>query len=239
MNAITVARPSSSDWGMIQAIAQSSFESRKFGLVKVQEAEIKLLTAYENGFPLTSAFQIFHVINGVPALSPKAVWARIITHPDFDKFKEEKLEENGKFIGYRITLSRKNGVAATRQFTMADAKAAALDTKDNWKAYPQNMCFWRALGFVEDVVFPDVTLGMNRADELGASITAEGDVIEGTWQNVPAAPVAQKATDHTAKLQELVNTYGVVEVMGANGDAIPSTAAEVDAVAAKLAQTAE
>lgn len=234
MGAIVVRQPNVSDWGMIQAIANSSFESRKFGLVKVQEAEIKLLMAYENGLPLTSAFQSVYVINGVPALSPKAIWAKIINHPDFAGFKEERLEEGNKFFGYKITLSRKNGMQVTRQFTMADAKIAGLDKKDNWVAYAPNMCFWRALGFVEDIVFPDVTLGMNRADELGALVTVDGTVIEGSWNTV-----AQPAPTPGANLQTLIDTYGVAAIMAANNDTIPATPEEIEAVAVRLAEQAD
>lgn len=231
MNAIVVRQPNLNDWSMIQAIAVSSRESRKLGITKVEEAEIKLLTAWENGLPLTSAFQAVHIINGVPTLSPKAVWARIIVHPEFGGFKEERLEVDNKFFGYRLTLLRKSGVQATRQFTLVDAKRAGLDKKDNWVAYPENMCFWRSLGFVQDVVFADVTLGMSRADEMGASITADGDVIEGSWT---VSRPAQSAPDEPDALQLLVEKHGVEAVLEANGGSIPGTPEEIAAIAEKL-----
>lgn len=233
MTTALVKQPTPQDWGMIQTIAASAYESRKLGIVKVQEAEIKLLTAYEQGFPLTSAFQIVYVINGVPSLSPKAIWAKIITHPQFTGLKEERLTAGkDQFHGFRLTLSRKNGVTATRQFTLDDAKRAGLADKDNWKHYPENMCFWRALGHVEDIVFPDVTLGMNRADELGAAITPDGDVIEGSWQRVESAQAEQPAPS----LQTLIDTYGVPAILEVNNDTVPTSAADVAAVADKLAK---
>lgn len=241
MSTALARQTSPADWAMIQTIATAAFDARKFGLVKAEEGMIKMLTAYEQGFPLTSAFQSVHVINGVPSLSPKAIWAKILIHPDFGGFTEERLTDaKENFVGFRLTLSRKNGMKATRSFTLADAARAGLASKDNWKGYPENMCFWRALGFAEDIVFPDVTLGMNRADELGAAITPDGEIIEGSWESVPTqAPPKPSVPDHSARLQALIDQYGPVDVMAANGDMIPSTAAEIDAVAAKLAEQAE
>jgi hypothetical protein len=226
---------------MIQAIATAAFDARKFGLVKAEEGMIKMLTAHEQGFPLTSSFQSVHVINGIPSLSPKAIWAKILIHPQLDQYIEERLvDAKEQFVGFRITLSRKNGVKATRSFTLEDAKRAGLVNKDNWKGYPENMCFWRALGFVEDVVFPDVTLGMSRADELGAVITPDGEIIEGSWEHVPTqTPPKPSVPDHSARLQTLIDQYGPTAVMAANNDMIPGTVAEIDAVAAKLAEQTE
>lgn len=226
--ALAVRQPSNSDWAMIQSIAASAKDSMKLGLAKQQEAEMKLLTAWENGFPLTSAFGIVHIINNIPALSPKAVWAKIVGHPEFGGYKEERLEANGKFVGYRITLKRKTGMEASRQFTLADAETAKLNRKDNWMAYQENMCYWRAMGHIQDVVFPDVTLGLVRADMLGAYVTNDGDVIEGSWSTgsqqvaTPATAVSQE-TKPPLTIQDLLATYTPQQIMAANDGKIPTT----------------
>lgn len=244
MNAIVRQATLSPDvWAMITQVAESAHASKKLGLFRSEEAQVKMLTAWEHGFPLTSAFQIVHVINNVPALSPKAVWAKIQIHPDFDgsQYREEILEKNGKFHGYRITLARKSGMKATRQFTLDDADAAGLSKKDNWVGYARNMCYWRALGFAEDVVFPDVTLGMVRADDLGALLDDAGDVVDAQWTTVPSAngnshtpdvepdsqPEAEDVADETKLLADLVTTWGAEAVMEAAGGQIPGTLEEI------------
>lgn len=244
--ALAVRQPTTGDWAMIQSVAQSAKDSMKLGLAKQQEAEMKLLTAWENGFPLTAAFGIVHIINNIPALSPKAIWAKIVGHPEFGGYKEERLEERGSFIGYRITLKRKTGMEASRQFTLANAETAKLNKKDNWVMYQENMCYWRAMGHVQDVVFPDVTLGLARADMLGAYISDDGDVIEGSWSvgsqqganalptatfaNVPVTQTATVSQPKPLTIQDLLATYTPQQIMAANNGTIPGTPEECQKV---------
>lgn len=233
MNAIVKHELQPSTWAMIQTIALSAKASGKLGLFKQEEAEIKMLTAWENGLPLTSAFQTVHVINNVPALSPKAIWGKIVISSEFDGYQEERLvDKKGDFLGYKISLKRKNGVNATRQFTLEDAKRAKLDTKDNWLMYAEAMCYWRAQGFAQDVVFPDITLGMVRADALGAMVTTEGDVIDGSWTITPV----QKPQSPQITLNELIAKYGAQSILLVNNNTIPATPEQIKEVAEKLAQ---
>ena len=233
MNAIIKHELQPTTWAMIQTIALSAKTSAKLGLFKQEEAEIKMLTAWENGLPLTSAFQTVHIINNVPALSPKAIWGKIVISNEFDGYQEERLvDKKGDFFGYRITLKRKNSINATRQFTLEDAKRAKLDTKDNWVMYAEPMCYWRAQGFVQDVVFPDITLGMVRADALGATVTTEGDVIEGSWtvaliQNPPAPRMT---------ISDLLANYTADQILAINDGKIPQTLDDVERVSALLEQ---
>lgn len=221
---------------MIQEIATAARDSAALGAMKQQGHAIKLLTAWENGLPLTSAFATVHIINNIPTLSPKAIWAKIVVHSDFKAYNEERVEKAGKFHGYRITLERNNGLKATRQFTLDDAKRAKLDQKDNWQMYEEPMCYWRAMGFVQDVVFPDVTMGVVRADAQGAMVTMDGDVIEGSWSAVDNKSAKLAQPQPSDLLIELVHSHGAEAVMTANGGKIPSTLEEMELVRDKLAQ---
>ena len=226
MNAIVKLQPTT--WNMIQTIAASAKASGKLNIFKQEEAEIKMLTAWENGLPLTSAFQTVHIINNVPSLSPKAIWGKIMISPEFGGYQEDRLvDAKGNFLGYKITLTRKNGVTATRQFTMEDAKRAKLETKDNWIGYAEAMCYWRAQGFAQDAVFPDITLGMVRADALGADVTIDGEVIESSWKVQPQTPTR-------LPIQDLLDKYSPETIIGAAGGSLPQTKEQCDAVAAIL-----
>ena len=123
-----------------------------------------------------------------------------------------------------------------------DAEAAGLSKKDNWVGYARNMCYWRALGFAEDVVFPDVTLGMVRADDLGALVDDAGDVVDAQWSTVPYTngnshapvqeqsfdqPEAEHVADETKLLADLVEKFGAEAVMEAAGGQIPGTLEEI------------
>jgi len=239
VNAIVKQELSMSVWSMIQQVAASAKGSGKLNLFRSEEAEMKMLVAWENGFPLTSAYANVHIINGIPTLSPKAIWAKCIIHPEFSGYKEERLTSSkGEFQGYQITLKRKNGVEATRKFTLEDAKKAKLDAKDNWQMYAENMCFWRAIGFAEDVVFPDVTLGIVSADALGAYVTQDGDVIEGSWEVKPTQKQMHTGDVENSmipvKLGELIEKYGAGKVLFACGNKLPTTVDEVHTLAAIL-----
>jgi hypothetical protein len=183
-------------WDMINSVAKRTEDSRDYGQREAQIA-IKMAVAHEHGIPITSALSSVYVIDNKPTLAPKLVWAKIVVHSDFAGFEEKRLTDgNGGFYGWEITLKRKNGMQATRRFTMDDARriivnrdGKTLAEKDNYKNYAEQVCYWRAMGFVEDVVFPDVGQGLYPSDALGADITPDGDVINtATWTEVTESP---------------------------------------------------
>lgn len=230
--------PDPNAWAMIQGIAQSAKKSGKLGVFNAEEAQMKMLVAYEYGLPLTSAYSAVHMIENKPTLSPKTVLAKILVHPDFGGLDEQRLTDDaGQFQGWSITLRRKSGLSITRAFTLADAQRAGLATKQNWKQWPENMCYWRAMGFAQDVCFADVTLGLYRSDELGAAVTADGDVIAGSWQVLEETPAPAPAPAQDL-LQSLVALYGAQSVMDANGGQIPTTLEALNHTAAALQRAA-
>ena len=238
---MVVARQTTPEiWQMISTIAESAFKSRKLGVNSQAEAAMKMLAGHEIGLPAVASLRAIYIIQDKATIAPKAAWGLIVGHPDCDLagFREERLtDDKGQFMGYTITLKRKSGLTARRQFTLADAKRAGLQDKDNWRAYPENLCYWRAMGFVQDVVFPDVTMGLYRADELGAAITPDGDVIDGEWATVPETPPATpQATRPT--LDDLVTYYGGEAVLAASEGNLSMTPEELATVAAKLAASA-
>jgi hypothetical protein len=99
---------------------------------------------------------------------------RIVEH-DNDHCKLE-FTKDGKPIG-------------ESSFTMGDAQKADLHKGDNWRHYPRNMLFARALSNGANWYCPEL-FGGNAAytpDELGAIVNAEGDaVIDAT--STPVAP---------------------------------------------------
>jgi hypothetical protein len=98
------------------------------------------------------------------------------------------------------------------------------------------MLRWRCIGFVIDVLFPDVCGGLKRADEFGATVDEEGNIVEGTW--TPAAPAQpDPPAAPTVTLDDLLSHYSPEEIMAANDGRIPGTDEEVAAVAARLAAT--
>lgn len=227
-------------WQMISTIASEAHKAHTLGVTSQADAAMKILTGHEVGLPAMASLRVIYNIKAKAAIQPKGAWALIVSHPEFAGMAEERLvDDKDKFLGYAITLKRKNGVQARRQFTLADAARAGLIDKDNWRGYPEHCCFWRAMAFVQDVVFPDVLMGLSRADELGAAIDSQGNVVEGEWQTLPPQQPAAAPAPTTPTLDSLVEQYGAERVMEAAGGRIPGTVAEVAETARVLAETGD
>lgn len=106
------------------------------------------------------------------------------------------------------------GQEATRfTFSMKDAQAAGLMSKDNWKKYPRAMLRARCLSEAVRAVFPDACLGVYDPDELGAVTGPQGDIIE---MPAPAPPTISPF--HEAEEGRIYPTQdeldGVLEALG-------------------------
>lgn len=222
-NALTIKPLTPSTWQMIESIAPTMHTCRLFGVSTPQQAAAIMLKGYELGLSLTAAFEFIQVVQGKPTLSPRGALALILQHPELETIKIEDKKD-----ACSVLMRRKNGFEYSLEFTMADAEKAGVVKPDSgWSKYPANMLRWRAIGFCADVVFPDVIGGMKRADEMGADITADGDVIEGNWQIYTEQPKANL-------LEILIVQYGVEKILEINNNEVPQTDEEVQAVALKL-----
>jgi hypothetical protein len=122
---------------------------------------------------------------------------------------------------------------------MDDANRAGLvKANSGWTKYPENMCLWRAVGFAADVAAPDIIGGMKTADQYGAAISDQGDVIPGEWGELTDTAALDAGPDESAQAamlaQSLIAEYGAEAVLAANGGQIPATLEEIDAVRYRL-----
>lgn len=232
------------EWQMINEIAPVMHQARLFGVSSPQAAAAIMLKGRELGLPLTASFDLIHVIDNKPGLSPRGALAILHASPEIRRIEiGELFDDKNVYVGHTCTIERVNGFTYTARFTMADAQAAKL-IKDGsgWAKYPRNMCLWRAVGFAADVAAPDIIGGMKTADQYGAELTAEGDVIPGEWVSAPST-AAYNANDETSAAaiaaQGLVEEYGAEAVLAANDGAIPVTLEEIDAVRYALIATVE
>lgn len=242
-------------WQMIQTVAPVIKASRLFGVASDEQAAAVMLKGYELGLSLTASFEFVHVVDGKPGLSPRGMLSLILNSPVCDSIEiKEETDSKGLPSSCSVTMKRRNGLTYTGTFSMAHAQRAGLVKQNSgWEKYPDRMMLWRAMGFAADVVFPDILNGMKRADELGADLTPDGDVIEGSWQpsgsvsmgsvNLtagrsngaqPPAAASVSQPDTAARLRAMVDKYGAVAIMEANGGKIPGTNDELDTVEAKL-----
>jgi hypothetical protein len=224
------------------------YGARFFGCSNAEQAAAIMIKGQELGFQMSAAFEYIHIILGKVSLSPRGALALIHQHSDLIEVKIE--ESNDKQC--TVWMRRKDsGFEFRRTFTIDEAEKAGLVKPDSgWEKWRTNMLMWRCVGFVADVVCPDLVGGMKRSDELGANIDAAGDVIEGQYtvqtptpqEAAPTAqpiievsPVSAETATIPIDLGTLVSTYGPEKVMAACNGCIPGTDEEVAAAAAVLA----
>lgn len=222
-------------WGMIERIAPTMKDSRLFGVATVHQAAAIMLKGHELGLGMAASFEFVQVIQDKPTLNPRGALALVMQSGECETMKiTNETDDKGNPTACTVYMKRRNGLEHSERFTMVDANRAGLVKPDSgWSKYPANMLRWRAVGYCIDVLFPDVTGGMKRADEFGAAISPDGDVIATTWTVQPqSAPLPTMQTQIT--LQQLVDAYGAEKVFEAAGNKLPGTTEEVQAVAAKL-----
>lgn len=99
----------------------------------------------------------------------------------------EVLEESDK--GAKIKFKR-GGAEYTASFVKADADAAGLSNKDNWKKYPRDMYFWRAVAKGVRRIAPDAVMGLYTAEEIS----------EGSYIDIREIPTVEPEKQKEAKV---------------------------------------
>lgn len=229
---------------MIREIAPTIHEARLFGTASAQQAAAIMIKGYELGFSLTASFENIHVIDGKPSLSPKGALALIYNSPECAGVSiKDEVDSKGAPVACTVTMKRRNGLEYTSRYSMEDAKRAdVVKDKSGWVKYPANMLRWRAIGYAADICFPDVIGGTKRADEFGADLTPDGDVIEGSWSVQPPAQSGSQPPQQAVQgvsLNDLLTRYTPDQIMAANGGKIPATNEECAVVLATLEREME
>jgi hypothetical protein len=215
-------------WEMIRSVAPSMHQSRLFGVNSPDQAAAIMLKGYELGLSLTASFEFVQIVEGKPALSPRGCLGLIHQRSDLIEVKIKESTDKKCTVWMR---RKDTGFEYEGSWTIEDAKRAGLvRDKSGWEKYPANMLRWRCVGFVADVVCPDLIGGMKRADELGADLTPDGDVIQGQWKEVkadapdPAMTAGKPRTQRAAfDADALIEKYGVEDILAACGGTLPTT----------------
>lgn len=170
-------------------LAGQFIASGLFGDTTLPQAVVKIVAGEELGIGPMASMTGVHVIKGKPSMSANLLGVQVKrsgsynfrpVEEDADHVKIEWFED-GESVGFT-------------EFTMEQAKRAQLLSKDNWKNYPEDMLFARALSRGVRRFCPDVTAGAPAytPDELGADVDAEGEVVHVQSVVEPAAGAGEK-----------------------------------------------
>lgn len=167
------------------------------------QAVVKILAGSELGFGPFASMTGVSIIQGKPAVGANLMAAAV--------------KRTGKY-NYRIIALTNNGCelafyegsqeVGRSAFTEQDAKDAGLLSKDNWKKYPRNMYFARALSNGVRWYAPDIYGGaaVYTPDELDAVVDEEGNVIEPVTHSTATIDGQAVSMNYEAATQVLVNT---------------------------------
>ncbi len=184
-----------------QALAASNLLPRQY-----QKQPANLLFALEYAEALNvspiHAITSIHVIEGKPSASADLIAALI-------RKAGHKLRITGDDTQARAVLIRHDDpdFEFVAEWNMAKARAAGLTGKNVWKNYPGAMLRSRAITEVARLGAPDALYGVvYTAEELGAEVNAEGEVIENpTYQ--PVTVVDEAPDDKSEAAAEQLNRY--------------------------------
>jgi hypothetical protein len=146
------------------------------------QAIVKVMAGAELGLPPFASMSGIHIIQGKPVLGANVIATLVKNDPRYDyrvkvcdaKDCELAWFEDGKQVG-------------TSTFTWDEAKAAGLTEKDNWRKFPSDMLFARAISRGARRFAPGIFGGspVYTPDEMGVETNEEGfiesqavDVIE-------------------------------------------------------------
>jgi len=241
-------------WNMLLSIAQETYEARAFG-VRRGEAAIKLLFCLEYGLPLSAANQGLYVVNGRVAAMGQIAAAELRKHPDYD-YTIERLDDKG----CTIAVSRHGEVIGTASFTEEDARRAELIDKDNYRHFPSDMYFNRAIGRAMRRFAPDaLSMTVYTPEELGAEVNQDSEAsvwtvsqpatsvldeiearvernksAEPGFKQPEATPAPASVEPKYNSIEKLLAEWSAEHIITANEGKIPATAEECQKVAEKL-----
>lgn len=123
---------------------------------------VAVQTGAELGLKPMQSLQGISVINGRPGVWGDAMWALILSHPEYEDSHEDKQDTH-----CTVTLKRKNKSAVIVTFSMDDAKKAGLAGKQGpWQTAPKRMLQMRARAFAARDLFADALKGIKSIEEL-------------------------------------------------------------------------
>jgi len=149
-----------------KALGEVFAESGMFTDVKTQaQAVVKILAGKELGLSPIESMNSLYMVNGKIAVSSKIISSLIKKSGKYDYRIETLTDTECIIIFYHLDGSSEVELGKST-FTFKDGARAGLVNKDNWKNYPRNMLFARALSNGARWYCPDATSSFYSIDEL-------------------------------------------------------------------------
>ena len=170
------------------------------------QAVVKILAGREMGFGPNASMTGVNIIRGRVTLSANLMAAAVRRSRRYD-YRIRKHTDSECVIEFLMD----GQPIGTSSFTMEDARRAGLAHGENWKKYPRNMLFARAISNGAKWHCPDVFGGpVYTPDELGAAVDGEtGEMTSPPRSNVIEASLAPGGDPPSGSLEPLLRRKGV------------------------------
>lgn len=173
------------------------------------KAMVKIMAGQEIGITPFQAVTGINIIQGKAAMGSNLMASKLKGSDKYDyRTTELSSEKCTVVVRQRDDHGRYEDIG-TYTFSMEDAKRQGLAGKDNWRKFPQNMLFARAISNAIRIYAPDVFNGtlVYEPDELGATTNDHGEVIatdnselEDALAKIEAAKDEDELTDIVSNL---------------------------------------
>jgi hypothetical protein len=163
---------------------------------------VRVLAGRELGVGPVASMTGVYVLQGRVTLSANLIAALIRRSVRYD-YRLVRLDQEA----CNIEIIQDGQVVGTSCFTMDDARKAGLDGGVNWRKYPRNMLFARAVSNAARWFCPDVFAGcpVFTPDELGAEVDEEGALVA---EVIESRPPSILTPDQHGRLLELIARTG-------------------------------
>lgn len=226
----------------IQHIGQHLAASQYFrDASKVEQAVTKILAGRELGIPPVASLTGIYLVEGKVTIGAN-VMAALVKKSDKYSYRVKRLDNEACILEF----FEKGKSIGESSFTKKDIETAELQSKSNWKKYPRNMMFARAMSNGVKFYCPDLFMGpvytteeMEDAEGLIIEVEPVGEAY--VEQSEVVSPKSEKSPVPTGpeELLDLVNRNKKVsgyytsdtELLNALGGAWPDWA-DVSAVRA-------
>lgn len=193
----------------------------------------------ELGLTAMQSLRGIHIVEGKPILASDTMLALALQSEKCEYF--QVVVSNGAIATYE-TKRRGAPQKTALSFTIEQAQAAGVTSKDNWKKYPDAMLRARCIAALARMVYPDVFMGIYDPDELSqdlppiqaaTQVVARAERKAAKHAAYPPSTDTEKATELAA--DSIIEPVSAEQVKGAPAAAVVAPAQ----AAASLASVAD
>jgi hypothetical protein len=166
----------------------------------VAKAIVKVQAGMELGVPPIASMAGIHIVEGKPTLSSGLIASRIKASGKY-RFVVKKHTDTECELEFKEKLDGSWESVGIASFTMADAAKAGIGGRSNWKRYPKNMLFARAISNGARWYCADIFTGaIYTTEEIQDDISivsgdAQAEAVNVTPEIVTEAPHREEKLD--------------------------------------------